>query len=308
MSYQLGWIPNAEFAGTWIALDKGYFAKAGVDVTVIPGGPTTAPAAIVEAGTALVTIADPIVTATAVKQGGQLSIIGAQYQKSPYCLTSLAKNPIRTPHDMIGRKIGLAASDEPIWHAFLQLNKIAPSQVPTVPIQFDPVVLVEGECEGIVAFSYEQSSELAQQGVATSQFLFADYGFRIMWNTYIVLTSSLQDSVKRQALTDFLYGEALGWRDQMKNPAEGAALAVEKYGKSLKLSLPEQTREADGAKALIDTPISRSQGLFVMQPSLISSALSLLKVLGLSLPRATFDTSLLAEMHKQHPDVATLSV
>ena len=39
------------------SLDKGYYTKAGLDVTVIPGGPTTAPIAVVESGTALVTIA-----------------------------------------------------------------------------------------------------------------------------------------------------------------------------------------------------------------------------------------------------------
>ena len=91
LSYQLGWIPNAEFAGTWIALDKGYYKKAGLDVTVIPGGPTTAPIAVVESGTALVTIADPIVTATAVKQGADLKIIGTQYQRSPYALPPLPR-------------------------------------------------------------------------------------------------------------------------------------------------------------------------------------------------------------------------
>ena len=189
----------------------------------------------------------------AVKQGADLRIIGTQYQRSPYCLTSLAKNPIHTPHDMIGRKIGLAASDEPVWAAFLKLNKISPSQVPTVPIQFDPSVLVAGECEGIVAFSYEQSSELAQQGVKTYSFLWDDYGFKIMWNTYIVAAESVTNAAKRQALVDFLYGEALGWTAQVKNPKEGATLAVQKYGASLKLNLQEQTREAVGAKALIVT-------------------------------------------------------
>ena len=306
LSYQLGWIPNAEFAGTWIALDKGYYTKAGLDVTVIPGGPTTAPIAVVESGTALVTIADPIVTATAVKQGADLRIIGTQYQRSPYCLTSLAKNPIHTPHDMIGRKIGLAASDEPVWAAFLKLNKIAPSQVPTVPIQFDPSVLVAGECEGIVAFSYEQSSELAQQGVKTYSFLWDDYGFKIMWNTYIVAAGSVADATKRQALVDFLYGEALGWTAQVKNPKEGATLAVEKYGASLKLNLQEQTREAVGAKALIVTAATLDHGLFAMPG--IANAVSLLHVLDLSMPKATFDTSLLAEMHKQHPSLAKLVI
>jgi ABC-type nitrate/sulfonate/bicarbonate transport system substrate-binding protein len=308
LSYQLGWIPNAEFAGTWIALNKGYYTKAGLNVNVIPGGPTTAPIAVIESGTALVTIADPIVTATAVKQGADLRIIGTQYQRSPYCLTSLASKPIRTPKDMIGRKIGLAASDEPVWHAFLKLNKILPSQVPTVPIQFDPSVLVAGECEGIVAFSYEQSSELAQKGVKSYSFLWDDYGFKIMWNTYIVTAASLKNAAKRAALVEFLYGEALGWTEQVRHPQEGATLAVKKYGASLKLNLQEQTREAVGAKALIVTQATKNDGLFAMPAPAVNNAVSLLKVLGLSMPKSTFDTSLLNEMHKQHPALAKLTL
>ena len=248
------------------------------------------------------------VTATAGKQGADLRIIGTQYQRSPYCLTSLAKKPIRTPQDMIGHKIGLAASDEPVWAAFLKLSKISASQVPTVPIQFDPSVLVAGECEAIVAFSYEQSSELAQQGVKTYSFLWDDYGFKIMWNSYIATAESVANAAKRQALVDFLYGEALGWTAQVKNPKEGATLAVEKYGASLKLNLQEQTREAVGAKALIVTAATQDHGLFAMPASGISNAVSLLHVLDLAMPKATFDTSLLADMHKQHPSLAKLVI
>ena len=307
LNYQLGWIPNAEFAGTYIALEKGYFKSAGVDTSILPGGPTTAPIAIIEAGKALVTIADPVVTATGVKQGADVRIIGAQYQRSPYAITSLAKNPIPNPHAMIGRKIGLAASDQSNWQAFLKLNHISASQVPTVPIQFDPSVLVTGECDGIVAFSYEQSSELAQKGVQTTSFLFDDYGFKIMWNTYIVTAASVNNPTTRKALVGFLTGEARGWTDQVKNPSEGAALAVNKYGANLKLNLDEQTREAQGARDLIVTSVSQSNGLFSMQPDLIAETRSVLKLLDLDLSASVFDTSLLDEVHAADPSLAKLS-
>ncbi len=38
VSIQLKWLPQAQFMGYYVALDKGYYAEAGLNVTIIPGG------------------------------------------------------------------------------------------------------------------------------------------------------------------------------------------------------------------------------------------------------------------------------
>jgi NitT/TauT family transport system substrate-binding protein len=37
---QLKWLPQAQFAGYYVAAAKGYYKEAGLDVTIKPGGPT----------------------------------------------------------------------------------------------------------------------------------------------------------------------------------------------------------------------------------------------------------------------------
>ena len=53
-----------------------------------------------------------VVGATRVLGGGApLVTIGAQYQKNPFCIMSLASAPITEPAQMIGKKIGVQATN-----------------------------------------------------------------------------------------------------------------------------------------------------------------------------------------------------
>ena len=74
---QLSWIENVEFDGSYIADTKGYYTAAGLNVTLLSGGPNVADLAVLESGKALVALADSVVDATANNQGANLKVIGA---------------------------------------------------------------------------------------------------------------------------------------------------------------------------------------------------------------------------------------
>ena len=44
VTLQLKWVPQAQFGGYYVALDKGFYRQAGLNVTIKPGGPQIAPA------------------------------------------------------------------------------------------------------------------------------------------------------------------------------------------------------------------------------------------------------------------------
>lgn len=52
VTLQLKWVPQAQFAGYYAALDLGFYRKAGLDVTIKPGGPDIIPEQVVASGTA----------------------------------------------------------------------------------------------------------------------------------------------------------------------------------------------------------------------------------------------------------------
>ena len=43
VTLQLKWVAQAQFAGYYVAKDKGYYKEADLDVTINPGGPDVAP-------------------------------------------------------------------------------------------------------------------------------------------------------------------------------------------------------------------------------------------------------------------------
>src|SRR5262245_14102929 len=97
LAFQASWINDAEFAGYYVALDKGWYAEAGLDLTYLPGGPDVIPESAIAAGKADLTLTTPDTTVQAITdQGAKFKIIGAQYQKNPLGVVSLASKPIRT--------------------------------------------------------------------------------------------------------------------------------------------------------------------------------------------------------------------
>ena len=97
LDVQLNWVKNAEYAGTWIADSEGYFTDAGFDkVNFIAGGPGVSQEESVISGKGLIGLTAPDFTASAVLEGADLVILGALFQKNPFCFMSLASNPVST--------------------------------------------------------------------------------------------------------------------------------------------------------------------------------------------------------------------
>ena len=56
LTLQLKWVTQAQFAGYYVAKDKGYYSAEGLDVTIKPGGPDIATPQVLAGGGADVII------------------------------------------------------------------------------------------------------------------------------------------------------------------------------------------------------------------------------------------------------------
>ena len=235
-------------------------------------------------------------------KGGKLKIIGAQYQKNPFAIMSMSKTPIKTAKDMIGKKIGVQATNEAIWAAFLKANKIDPKSITKVPVQFDPLPLTTGTVDGWMSFVTNEPNALKLKGFDTTHFLFADQNYPLVSETYVVADKTIKE--RRPALKAFLRAEIKGWKDNIADPAAGAKLAAEVYGKGLGLTVEEQTLESKDENALIHTDETKKNGLFTMTPELIAANISTLELAGHKVTAdQIFDLSILAEVYKEDPSL-----
>jgi ABC-type nitrate/sulfonate/bicarbonate transport system substrate-binding protein len=293
---QLSWIKNVEFAGSYIADNKGYYQQAGVGVNLIAGGPTASIEPTVVSGKALVGINTPDSTATAVDQGAPLKIIASMYQKSPFALMSLASKPINTPQDLYGKKIGVQATNEPIWNTFLKANNLDASKITKVPVQFDPTPLAQGQVDGWVSYITNEPNELKVKGVATKTFLFNDYNYPVFTNTYFVTEQTLADKKARANVVNFLRADVRGWQDSIKDAKLGAQLTVDNYGKNLGLDVAEQTLESQAANQLIQSADTSAHGLFWMTDERIAQTVQTVALGGTKITPALFTREILDEV------------
>jgi ABC-type nitrate/sulfonate/bicarbonate transport system substrate-binding protein len=308
LTFQLSWLKNVEFAGEYIADTNGYYKKMGFSsVELLSGGPTVQQDAVVASGKAFVCISAPDITSAAINQGADLVTIGAQYQKNPFAIMSLASKPIDTPQDMIGKKIGVQATNEAVWNSFLKANKIDPSKITKVPVQFNPQPLTTGTVDGWFSFITNEPNLLKLQGVDTHTFLLNDYGYPLVSETFVVSKDAVKN--KRDMVKAMLKAEIMGWHDNLKDPTMGATLAANKYGKDQKLDVAEQTLESKAENALILTADTTANGLFTITDELIGENINTLGIAGISITKdKLFDLSLIQEVYAENPALKTSPV
>ncbi len=298
LAIQLSWIKNIEFGGEYFADSKGYYKAAGFSGVTLIAGPTSAES-VVTGKKALVGLSAPPTTAAAINAGAPLKIIGATFQKNPFCITSLKKTNIATPQDMAGKKIGVQAPNTEIFNGFLKANNIDPKSLTVVPVQFDPTVLTTGDVEGFVSYLTNEPITLAEEGNEVVTVGFADNGLPLVAETFTVLQDSIDND--RDKLKAFLKAEIQGWTDALKDPAATAKIAVETYGKDQKLKAEEQTKEATAQQKLVQSPDTDANGLFTMTDALIKENIDALAKSGTSIKAETlFDLSLLQEVYSEN--------
>ncbi len=306
LDYRLSWIKNSEFAGAYFADSNGYYKQAGFSsVNLIAGGPSAQPAEVdVSSGKALVGISAPDTVAQAIAQGAKLTIIGAQYQKNPFAVMSLASSPIKTPQDMYGKKFGLQSANQTVWDAFVKASGIDDTKIIKFPAQFDPTPLVQGQCDCWFSFITNEPNLLKVKEIDTYNFLLADYGYPLVSEVLVVATDSITS--KAAQLKAFLRGEIMGWHDVYKDPAKAADVTVNNYGKDQGLEAAEQQLEVRAENELIWTDDTKANGLFTITDDLIAKNIDTLGKAGLKITAdVLFDLSLLKAVYTENPELKT---
>ena len=305
LAFQLSWIKNVEFAAEYLADTNGYYTAEGFSgVNLMSGGPSVQQDAVVASGKAFIGISAPDIAAAAINSGAEIICIGAQYQKNPFAVVSLASSPIKTPADLAGKKIGVQSVNEPVWNAFLKANNIDPSTINKIPAQFDPQPLANGEADGWFSFVTNEPNLLKTKGVDTYSLLLNDFGYPLVSEVYIVGTGSLKTD--RDKVKAVLRADIKGWHDSIKDPGAAPKLVVTKYGKDLGLDEAEQTLESKAQNQLVLTDETKANGLCTISDKLIAETMSTLKLAGITIDQAKlFDLSVLKEIYAENPELKT---
>lgn len=307
LAVQLSWIKNVEFVGEYMADDRGYYEEAGFSsVDLLAGGAAgTSAESAVASGRAFAGLSAPSLTAPAIAEGAELRIVGATFQKNPFCILSLGDNPIPTPQDMVGKRIGVqSGGNDTIFNALLQANDLDPASMTIVPVQFDPTILTTGDVDGFMSYITNEPIILATEGFEVATFLFAEQGFPLTAETFCVSAAAVED--ERDKVKAFLTAELRGWIDALNEPEEAVRLAVEEYGADLDLNAEAEAKGAAAQAQLIVSDDTRTNGLFTMTDALVEENIASLALGGIDIAAEDlFDLSIIDEIHEENPDLAS---
>ncbi len=294
VSLQLSWLHSVQFAGSYIAQERGYWADQGLEVSLSPGGPNAPVEPPVVAGQALVGISAADYTAAAVEQGAPFKIIMVAMQKNPFTIASLPGNPVNVPADLAGKRIGMALANTPVLEALCTLNDVDITQVEIVPTQYSAAPLIGGEVDCLLCWLTDLPVAMIMQGIEPVTMLMADYGYAVHSQTYIATEDSLAN--RRDDLVGLLRGEVMGWNDYQENTDAAAELTVEKYPDA-GLDLETQKLQAERQVPLMFSDLTEANGFGWWTDDAVAANIETLALLGREVTPELWDRSILEEVH-----------
>ena len=165
VTLQLKWVTQAQFAGYYAALEKGYYDEEGLDVTIRPGGPDIVPEQAVLGGQAEFGINWLDNTLATRDQGGQIVNIAQVFTRSGMTEVAFKDSGIDSIDDLRGKKVGVwLGGNEHKLFAALTKNGINPQKDTRIVAQpFDMNLLLNREVDAAAAMTYNELAQVLEQ-------------------------------------------------------------------------------------------------------------------------------------------------
>jgi ABC-type nitrate/sulfonate/bicarbonate transport system substrate-binding protein len=299
LAVQLAWTKTVQYAGLYIADSEGYYADAGYSSVALTPGPGDAMAPLLSGAVLFSFAASEVVANAVLNEGAPLRVIGANYQRNPFCVLYLAEDPIPDPAALEGKTIGVQPANEQVWALFLRANGLAegegPDRVRRVPVGYEPTPLEDGEVDGYLAFISNEPNTLRAQGIDHGTLDFDDYGIVLYQYLYTVTEESLD--ARRDELVAALRAESKGWQHAKDDEDLAVDLTVDTYGKDLDLDREQQARELSSQFTLQTSTVTEDKGLFYMGEQDVAANVRLLSDLDLPVSADLYTNDVLDEVY-----------
>ncbi|MBN1191787.1 MAG: ABC transporter substrate-binding protein [Dehalococcoidales bacterium] len=241
VSLQLQWITQAQFAGYYVALEKGWYREEGLNVKIKPGGPEIDPVEQVSSeasdfGTAF--LSDLSVN---IQRGRDVVSIAQIQQMNGLLLISKKSSGIRRPGDLAGKRIGIWGNNwEAQLNALLTRERISKKDVTILPQGFDMEPFLNDEMDVASAMIYNEYHQVLESGMRPQDINIIEYslyGLGFPGDT-LFTRRNLTENDPNLCLK-MLRASLRGWQYAVDNPKE-AVNTVMKYDETGKANRSHQ--------------------------------------------------------------------
>jgi len=219
------WEPQAQFAGYYVAYEKGFYRDYGLDLHIMRGGPGRPSAEMLAGGSAYFSTMFLSAGIEARARGIPLINIAQMVRKSTFLLITAKSSKISTPQDMEGKKMGM-------WEAELRLQptaflrKYGVNVIP-VPQSYTVNLFLRGGVDIASAMSYNEYHTVLSAGVDPEElvvFSLADYGINFPEDGIYCLEKTFRQDP--ETCSHFVKASIQGWKYAFMHPQEALNIVM----------------------------------------------------------------------------------
>ena len=237
VTLMLQWLPQAQFAGYYAADCLGYFAEAGLDVTIVPTGGDIVPQEALFAGEADYAIAwVPKVLGSIEANSIEVTNVAQIFQTSGTLQVSFADSGIDSVAGFEGQRIGSWGFGNE-WEIFAAMaaEGLDSTSVSITTQDFSMNALLDGDVDAAQAMTYNEWAQVLEtvnpdtgelyQPEDFDVVSYADTVGAMLQDAIWARTESLEDPAFEAQTVEFLKAVVKGWAYTRDNPEEGASIS-----------------------------------------------------------------------------------
>lgn len=219
------WLPQAQFAGYYVAYEKGFYQKRGLKVNILKGGPDFPASELLHTGQA--DIGTMFLTTAIVKRakGYKFLNIGQMVQRSALMLVAKKSSGIKKPADIRNQRVGLWNAEFEIQpKAFFRQNGL---KVKIIPQNSTMNLFLRGGVALASAMWYNEYYQIILAGINPDElttFLLSDYGLKFPEDGIYCLESTYKKDPQRAQ--NFVQASLEGWQYAFKHPEEALDIVM----------------------------------------------------------------------------------
>jgi NitT/TauT family transport system substrate-binding protein len=235
VTLQLKWVTQAQFAGYYVAKDKGFYKAEGIDITIKPGGPDIAPPQVIAGGGADVIVEWMPAALAAREKGVPLVNIAQPFKRSGMMLTCRKDAGVNSPADFKDKTLGVwfFGNEYPFmaWMARLGLKTDgSPGGVRVIKQGFNVDPLIQRQAACVSTMTYNEYWQVIDAGLRPDQltvFNYTDQGVSTIEDGLYALEGRLADPAFAARMAKFVKASMRGWEYARANPDEAAKIVLD---------------------------------------------------------------------------------
>lgn len=315
VKFTLSWLLQGVDAPLMLAMDRGYFAEEGIDLSFERGYGSAGTASTIAAGQYDIGFGDmySMIEFNQENPDDKLIAVAVAYNKAPFALISFKDSGVNSIPEMMGKKLGAPIGDAPrrLWPVLAEQVGVDAEGVEWVTMEpkLRQTFLLQGEVDAISGFSYSMLPAIVGAGKTLDDlniFYYTDNGLDLYGNVILVKESFAE--ANPDVVKGFVKGYLKGMQDALSDPETGLE-AVLAAGDELMDKDSEKLRLQIALDGLLVTDEVEKNGLGAADPARLEATIAQ-TVKGFGLPEVpaieeVFDDSFLPPLEeRQAPPAA----